>query len=305
MDDQVITYAIIAANNSELTPYLIESIESNTPDKKASKPTKLTFQEDQSKEDRELEDQEIIVQKSLALLERGMAEGCAVLTECKRLIFNQEKIHSRLSPTVPNQMATTALNFTNQVMLRMSEKGEHIETAQMNKLRTHVLSVARAEQDDVDLRGAIGFFQQLLLANNYGESYSTTGTEQHQPLIDQIKKNLDLSSWDKLSSSFADAPLAQFHDAPPGILPLKCLHFFTRKYADRAQNLIINNSESSKNAFLIVPAAKQISSILASELNVTDCTNLMHTATTTQGKGSSFVLTLLQTRFSTFFLLSL
>merc|ERR1712123_276928 len=125
---------------------------------------------EQHRDDRELDDQETIVQKSLALLERGMAEGCAVLSDCaQRLIFTAPKIHARLNPTVPSQMQTTALNFTNQVLLRMGEKGEHIEQAQMHKLRTHVLACARAEHDDVDLRGAIGFFQQLLLANNYGE----------------------------------------------------------------------------------------------------------------------------------------
>ena len=70
----------------------------------------------------------------------------------------------------------------------------------MNKLRQHVLSVARSDHDDVDVRSAISFFQQLLLANNYGESYSTTGADEHQTLIDQIKKNLELTSWEKLSS---------------------------------------------------------------------------------------------------------
>ena len=207
IDDQVISYAIVAANNSDFTAFLIEQVESNIPDKKI---TKLTFNEEQHRDDRELDDQETIVQKSLALLERGMAEGCAVLSDCaQRLIFTAPKIHARLNPTVPSQMQTTALNFTNQVLLRMGEKGEHIEQAQMHKLRTHVLACARAEHDDVDLRGAIGFFQQLLLANNYGESYGTVGTSEHQPLVDQIKKNLELSSWEKLSSSFADAPLGK------------------------------------------------------------------------------------------------
>lgn len=82
----------------------------------------------------------------------------------------------------------------------LGEKSELVESGQMNKLRQHVLSVARSDHDDVDVRGAIGFFQQLLLANNYGESYSTTGTDEHQTLIDQIKKNLELTSWEKLSS---------------------------------------------------------------------------------------------------------
>ena len=49
-----------------------------------------------------------------------MAEGCAILTECKKLIF-QDTIHSKLSATVPSQMQATALNFTNQVMLRMGK----------------------------------------------------------------------------------------------------------------------------------------------------------------------------------------
>ena len=63
---KVISYAIIAANNNELTSYLIDCVESNS-DKKSR--TKLTFEEESQKEvDRELADQEIIVQKSLALL---------------------------------------------------------------------------------------------------------------------------------------------------------------------------------------------------------------------------------------------
>lgn len=58
-----------------------------------------------------------------------------------------------------------------------------------------------------------------------------------------------------------------------------CLVFFTRKYNDHAKNLIINNSENSRNAFPIVSAAKEIATIIAIELQVVDPSTLT-------GKGS-------------------
>ena len=53
-----------------------------------------------------------------------------------------------------------------------------------------------------------------------------------------------------------------------------CLVFFTRKYNDHAKNLIINNSENSRNAFPIVSAAKEIATIIAIELQVVDPSTL-------------------------------
>ena len=77
--------------------------------------------------------------------------------------------------------------------------------------------------------------------------------------------------------SFKDDPIAEFCDAPPGILPLICLVFFTRKYNDHAKNLIINNSENSRNAFPIVSAAKEIATIIAIELQIVDPNTLSGT----------------------------
>ena len=70
-----------------------------------------------------------------------------------------------------------------------------------------------------------------------------------------------------------------------GILPLVCLDFFTKKYRDRAKNLIINNSENPSNAFPIVQAAKEITSLISNELSVLD-SNAILSGATVQGNVS-------------------
>ena len=41
----------------------------------------------------------------------------------------------------------------------------------------------------------------MLLANNYSEAFNTKGSNQHNDLVTQIKSNLDLGCWDKVSEN--------------------------------------------------------------------------------------------------------
>ena len=163
IDDQVTSYCnIIGKLNAGFTSFLIDCLEKFITVKKETETGKknLTFQEEIIRQDdRDLEDDEIIVQKCLALLERGLAENCHILPETSKLLFSTDKIYSRLSVDTPITIQIAGLNFINQVLLRCTEKGERRDIQFMNKLRQNVLAVARQDVEDQDLRSSIAFFQ--------------------------------------------------------------------------------------------------------------------------------------------------
>ena len=171
IDDQVTSYCnIIGKLNAGFTSFLIECLEKLITVKKEAEIGKknLTFQEEIIRQDdRDLEDDEIIVQKCLALLERGLAENCHILPETSKLLFSTDKIYSRLSVDIPITIQIAALNFINQVLLRCTEKGERRDIQFMNKLRQNVLAVARQDVEDQDLRSSVAFFQ----VNNSQKSF--------------------------------------------------------------------------------------------------------------------------------------
>ena len=167
IDDQVTSYCnIIGKLNAGFTSFLIDCLEKLITVKKETEMGKknLTFQEEIIRQDdRDLEEDEIIVQKCLALLERGLAENCHILPETSKLLFSTDKIYSRLSVDIPITIQIAALNFINQVLLRCTEKGERRDIQFMNKLRQNVLAVARQDVEDQDLRSSVAFFQVKIL----------------------------------------------------------------------------------------------------------------------------------------------
>ena len=113
----------------------------------------------------------------------------------------------------------------------------------------------------------------MILSINYSSEIAQKGDPSdaaHREYVNQIKKHLEIDNWEKLSKSFKDEPLAEFHDTPPGVLPLKCLTLFARRYKDQFHNLILNNSGRAENLFPIVEAAKHTTLIIAAELQISN-----------------------------------
>lgn len=180
-------------------------------------------------------------------------------------------IQVRLSDQVKDTQHS-ALTFTNMIIHRMDEQELEIDQSHLNKLRQIVLNtIVRQDRSDGEMLAAVTTFQSLILSINYSAPIKTKG-DTNDPIqrdyVSKIKKNLEIDSWEKLSQNFKDDPFDEFSDCPPGILPLKCLSFFARRYKDRFRNLILNNSGRVENLFPIVQAAKQTAMIIAAELQV-------------------------------------
>ena len=91
-------------------------------------------------------------------------------------------------------------------------------------------------------------------------------------MISLIKKNLDLENLDKLGVK-EEHFLQNFEECPPGVLPLKCLSFFARRYKDQLRNLMINNSGKGENCFPLVRAAVHATMVVAIELQIVNAGN--------------------------------
>ena len=169
IDDHVTSYCNITGKpNSGFTSFLIKCLEQSITVKKEIEieQKNSTFQEEFiRRNNRDLEDDEIIVQKCLALLQRGLAENRHILLETSKLLFSTDKIYSRLSVDVPITIQKAAFNFINQVLLSYTESGELLDLQFMHKLRLNVFAVARQDVDDQDLRSSVAFFKVKLLKN--------------------------------------------------------------------------------------------------------------------------------------------
>lgn len=245
VDDQLIEYREISEHKSDFTDFLINRISRST--------------------------DHGVLQRAFNLLERGLAESLDILEKCYKFMTEETHIQVRLSDQVKDTQHS-ALTFTNMIIHRMDEQELEIDQSHLNKLRQIVLNtIVRQDRSDGEMLAAVTTFQSLILSINYSAPIKTKG-DTNDPIqrdyVSKIKKNLEIDSWEKLSQNFKDDPFDEFSDCPPGILPLKCLSFFARRYKDRFRNLILNNSGRVENLFPIVQAAKQTAMIIAAELQV-------------------------------------
>jgi len=245
IDDQLIEYREVTEQKPDFTEFLINRI-------------------------RRTSDHNVL-QRAFNLLERGLAESLDILDTCYKLLSEETQIQARLSDKSPETQLAT-LTFTNMTIHRMEEQELDIDPSLMNKLRQIVLnSIVRQNRCEGDMLTAVTTFQSLVLSINYAAPIKTKGDPSdaaHRELVAKIRKNLELDSWDKLSASFKDEPLAEFSACPPGVLPLKCLAFFSRRYKDLFRTWILNNSGKSENVFPIVAAARHTTLVIADELQI-------------------------------------
>jgi hypothetical protein len=79
---------------------------------------------------------------------------------------------------------------------------------------------------------AVGTFQRIYLKLKYEKDITRRGdplSASQEQLIGKIVKNLDKENWEAvISGNLSDHPLVEFQTSV-GILPLRCLEFFSRK----------------------------------------------------------------------------
>lgn len=244
VEDQLVEFMDILAITPDFTENLISQIRSDG---------------------HSISDGQVVVQKTLNLLERGVQEVPEVAVRCFKLLSDNPYLQSRLSDKEVNiQLAT--LQLVNTILLTSMEK-ESIDDQLLNKLRQIIFN-SIIKLDRLPREVAIGTFQNVLLRIKYAKDISTKGdshSEYQKNFVSKILKNVEKESWDAISL----LPISSEFQDSTGILPLRCLEFFSRgSYREHFLAIVSNNATHHQGMFPIAPAAKEVCKIIASELGL-------------------------------------
>ncbi|CAG5107215.1 Oidioi.mRNA.OKI2018_I69.chr1.g3209.t1.cds [Oikopleura dioica] len=270
LDDNLIDYKDILSHISDFTDQLIKLLNERTNNGQGK-----------------------LLQKTINLLDRGLQEVPAVRAQIFKLLNDSPILHTRISDKEENiQLASLMLvnsvlfmsreglytlieaswNSSNRYLefrILIERDNEQIDNALLNKLKQRIfnslIKLGRLKEES-----AVGTFQRIYLKLKYEKDITTRGdpqSTQQQQVISKVVKNLEKESWETvISGNSSNHPLTDFQ-TPVGILPLKCIEFFSRKHRDDCLTIITNNATRHKGMFPIVPAANEVVSILVDSLD--------------------------------------